>query len=233
MTPISIQTARTALLEDLKDISDVPQNTFIRWCQYINSFVYRYLLGVDPERFIKEVPFQVLNNVSVYPITDIMTDFRDFQTENTGLFMTDGNGLNTGVRLSLTVPGNSSSNNSGIWNNTMVTPGYYINQGNFIIVPVPTKNYLLIARYSPEITILNNVNQYFTVDGTDTGFPIIPYEYLEYVLRALEVKYQIWDEEVGAEGFADQRFMRVLNELCENIRRQPQPGPLLDFSQIY
>lgn len=231
MDPISLQEAFQVLLEDLKDISDVPQATFVRWCQYINQFVYRYLLGVDPERFIKEISFPITSGVQIYPV---QSDFRDMQTWDTGFFMTNDQGVNTGIRLPLTTPGSGANLNGGLglwWGGAFA--GYYINGTNYVFVPNPTKNLTLIQRYSPKITKLNAISQYFTTDGTITGFPIIPYEYLEYILRALEVKYMIWDEDVNAEGFSDQRFMRCLDELCENIRRQPQAIPMIDFSNIY
>lgn len=231
MAPISLQQGLTILTEDLKDISDVPQATFVRWCQYINAFVYRYLIGIDPERFIKEVVFPISSGVQVYPV---QSDFHDMQSWDTGFFMTDDQGVNTGIRLPLTTPGSGGSSNGGLglwWGGAFA--GYYINGNNFVFTPNPTKNLVLIQRYIPDITPLISIGQYFTSDGTVTGFPIIPYEYLEYLLRALEVKYMTWDEEVGAESYADARFTRELDALCENIRRQPQAMPMLDFSGIY
>lgn len=234
MQPISLQQAFDGLLNQLKDLSDVPTATFVQWCEFINEFAYRYLLGVDPERFIKELPFQILNNVSVYPVN---SDFHDMQTWDTGFFVTDGNGQNTGIRLPLTSPGSGATsnigvgNNYGIWSN--IVTGYYINGNNFVFTPVPKKDFLLIERYCPNITVLSSMSQYFTVDGTLTGFPIISYEYLNYCVKALATQYMVWDEEPGAESYADARFVRCLDELCENIRRQPQTMGMLDFSQIY
>lgn len=234
MAPISLQQAFQALQNLLKDISDVPQGTFVQWCEFINEFVYRFLVGVDPERFIKEVFLNVVAGQVAYPL---QTDFHDMQTWDTGFFITDGNLQNTGVRLALTTPGTSSGNNSsnttpfGMGQNGLT--GYYINGNNFIFTPLPVQGSVLIQRYIPTITPLASINQYFTMDGTITGFPIVPYEYLQYILRALAAQYAVWDEEIGAESYADARFVRTLDELCENIRRQPQAMPQLDFSQIY
>lgn len=231
--PISLVTAFTGLQNLLKDISDVPQATFVQWCEFIQEFTYRYLVGVDPERFIKEIPFTVLNGVDTYSIN---VDFHDMQTWDTGFFITDGNGQNTGMRLPLTSPGNGNTlavNSLGGNFLGFVSEGYYINGNNFVFTPLPTKNFLLIERYIPNVTPLDSITQYFTLDGTSTGFPIIPYEYLQYLIRALAGQYMIWDEEVGAESYADARYVRALDELCENIRRQPQTVPMLDFSQIY
>ncbi len=234
MAPISLQQGFTGLQNLLKDIADVPQPTFVQWCEFINEFVYRYLLGVDAERFTKETVLNIAGGQAIYPIN---TDFHDMQTWDTGFYITDGNGNNTGVRLPLTSPGSPTLGNStnigyvGIGQNGLT--GYYITGTNFVFTPTPVSNFVLIERYIPNITPLDSIGQYFTVDGTSTGFPIVPYEYLQYIVRALAAQYAIWDEEIGAESYADARFVRVLNELCENIRRQPQAVPLLDFSQIY
>lgn len=227
MAPISLQQAYAALQNLLKDITDVPQATFVQWCEFVNEYTYRYLAGVDPERFIVETTLSVVGGTPTYALN---ANFHDMQTWDTGFFMTDSEGNNTGVRLPLTSPGTGS--------NVALGPGgpfagYYIQGTNFVFTPTPTQSYTLIQRYIPTITVLDNINQYFTLDGTATGFPIIPYEYLQYVVRALAAQYMIWDEDVSSESFADQRYVRAMDELCENIRRQPQPVPLLDFSSIY
>ncbi len=231
MAPISLQTAFTSLQNLLKDISDVPQSTFVQWCEFIQEFTYRYLTGVDPERFIKEIAFPITAGVQIYPI---QSDFRDMQTWNTGFYMTDDQGVNTGIRLPLTTPGSGGSSNGGLglwWGGAFA--GYYLNGSNYVFTPNPTKNLILIQRYTPVVTPLVSINQYFTTDGTITGFPVIPGEYIQYLVKALAVQYMVWDEEVGAESYSDARFTRTLDELCENIRRQPQAMPMLDFSGIY
>lgn len=231
MAPISLQQAFTGLQNLLKDISDVPQATFVQWCEFVQEFTYRYLVGIDPERFIVQTNLSIVNGTASYALP---VDFHDMQSWDTGLFMTDSQGNNTGVRLPLTSPGSGGGTNGnlGLYQGGAFA-GYFINGDNLVITPTPTQSLTLIHRYVPTITVLDNINQFFTLDGTVAGFPIIPYEYLQYLVRALAAQYMIWDEDVNGEGFADQRYVRALDEMCENIRRQPQAVPVLDFSSMY
>lgn len=214
---ISLLEAYNALKNQLKDISDVPQATFVQWCEYINDFTYRYILGVDPDRFLKTTSLSIVAGTSTYSVP---TDFRDMQTWNTGFFITDNNGFTTSARIPVSGPGQSYV-------------GYYISRNNFIFTPTPQQSQTLTWIYTVKNSRLTSIDQYFTVDGTAYGLPILEREYLLYVMRALSAAYFSWDEDPGSEGLADQRFIRALDELCENIRRQPQSVGLVDFSQIY
>lgn len=216
---INLQQAYDALKNLLKDISDVPLTTFIQWCDFINAFTYRYLLGVDPDRFLKQVSFPITTGVSTYAL---QSDFRDMETWNTGFFITNNSSPSQTLsqRLPLAGPG-------------VGFPGYYISRGNYIFSPTPTQNITLTQIYAVVQAPLFDIGQYFTLDGTSSSPAIIEYEYLQYVVRALAQQYMVWDEEVGAESYADARFVRALDELCENIRRQPQAMGMLDFSPIY
>ena len=53
------------------------------------------------------------------------------------------------------------------------------------------------------------------------------------VVAALDTLYEIWDAEVGAEGFSDQRFVRQLDQLLTHIRKEPDSYGLTDFSLNY
>lgn len=218
---ISLQQAYSALQNQLKDISDVPQATFIQWCEYINDFIYRYILGVDPDRFLKNTTLSI---ISGQPIYEIPVDFRDMQTWNTGFYITSDNGVDpivpTSQRVPVSGPGQSFA-------------GYYISRNTFVFTPTPQQNATLAWVYAVKNARLTDISQYFTLDGSANGIPILEREYLLYVVRALVAQYMVWDEDVGGESFADQRFVRALDELCENIRRQPQSMGMLDFSQIY
>lgn len=217
---ISLMEAFNGLKNQLKDIQDVPQSTFVQWCEYINDFAYRYLLGVDPHRWLKTVTFNVTAGTDTYTIP---SDFRDMETWDTGFFLvntqpTPFQTLN--LRLPLTGPGVQGL-------------GYYISRGSFIFTPMPVQNVTYTQIYSVKNARLFSIDQYFTLDGTADGYPILEKEYLRYVVNALAVQYMIWDEQPGPEGYWDNRYQRTLDELCENIRRQPQAMGMLDFSQIY
>ncbi len=222
-TPISLQQAYDGVKNQLKDITDVPTTTFVQWCQYVNAFVYRYLLGTDPDRYILEKSFTLVEGQTTYALD---SDFRDMSTWNTGFFLTSPQPAlsNTYItqpqRLPLSGPGQQ-------------TFGYYISRGNFIFTGQGWQTQVLTKRYSPTITPLIALGDFFTMDGTDDGIVIIPYEYLQAIVYALVQQYMVWDEEPGSESYADARFVRALNELCENIRRQPSAMGMPDFSQIY
>jgi 1-deoxy-D-xylulose 5-phosphate reductoisomerase len=83
----------------------------------------------------------------------------------------------------------------------------------------------------PKITEVTALTDYFTLDSTNTGLEIIPSEWLfNFVLKALDVLYHDWDENMGVEGVADMKFIRLLNELGMNIRRTPAVYALDDTS---
>jgi hypothetical protein len=91
----------------------------------------------------------------------------------------------------------------------------------------------ILLRYIPNNTAIDALTDYFTVDTTSGGVEIIPDEYLNYVIKALDVFYTQWDETSGAESLADFRFTRVLNEIIDNIRKEPDAHQLNDFSQVF
>jgi len=221
---ISVQQAYDALLRRLKDLSDVPQATFIEWCDFVNRFIYRALLGTDPSRFLKEVTIPVVAGQISYPLLTYVTDadFRSASEWGTGLFQINvQTGLPTDQPLVITNPGSS-------------TQGYYI-QGDMEtsslnITPQPQQNINYLLRYMPTQEKLEFMGDYFTLDTTLDTARTIPDEYSMYVVNALAVQYQIWDEQNGEESYADARFVRSLNELLDCIRKQPPVYALSDFS---
>ena len=48
---------------------------------------------------------------------------------------------------------------------------------------------------------------------------VIPDQFKWYAVDALDCQYDIWDEDVGAEGLADQRFTRKLQEMAQFLRK--------------
>lgn len=224
---ISVEQAYNALLRRLKDLSDVPDETFIEWCDFINRFIYRAELGTDPSRFIQESTLAVVAGQSAYPLLDYVTDsnFRSASEWGTGLFQINvQTGLPTDQPLVITNPGSS-------------TQGYYI-QGDgetatINITPQPQQSINYMLRYMPTQEKLEFFGDYFTLDTTLQTARTISDEYLLYVVNALAVQYQIWDEQEGAESYADARFVRSLNELLDYIRKQPPVYGLSDFSLTF
>ena len=216
---IKVQDAFTALLQLMKDLSDVPQATFVQWCDYINKFTYRFVLGIDPERFTQEQALNSLNGVNTYSLP---ADFRDMVHFGAGIYYLDANGGNPTDRvLPRTGYGKSQT-------------GFYLKGNNIILTPTPwTQNYPFVIRYAPKQTSLTSVNDYFTLDGTDTGNEIIPNEFLDYLVRALNVRYSQWDEDIGGESYSDGRFDRELTELAKEYYREANIYFLEDNTPYY
>ena len=217
---IQLSTARTALDNQLKDITDVSSGVYLQWCQFLSNFVYRNLVAVDPERFISQATLNVTSGTSTYALATLASDFKDIRPFGCGLFEQNGDGVNTDRKLTHT--GFGSSNR-----------GFYISGGNIVMTPVPTKNETLIFRYAPNSPTYTDVTDYFTMDGTSTGVVLIPNEYLHYVQQALVALYEVWDEDLGMEAYADARFVRVLDELLRNIKREPEAYAFPDFTQSF
>lgn len=216
---ISVAQARDGLQILLKDISDVPQGTFLQWCNYINRFLYRYAIGIDPGRFVKEFPINTQVNVNVYPLPP---DFRDMAHFETGLYYFDQNN-NIATRRKLARTGYG-----------VTTTGYFLQGTNINLTPGNwNQNLQLVCRYIPKQETLTNINQIFTLDGTCNGATIIPEEFLDLLVNALAVRYMTWDEEVGSESYADARFERTLTEFAKEIYREDSIYFLEDMTPYY
>lgn len=215
--PIQLQTAYDALARLKKDISDVSQPTFIEWCDFVNKFIYRELIATEPERYITDGTVTAIAGTYSYALP---ADFRDITPLGCGLFEVNDDGTYSDRKLAKTSFGSQIR-------------GYYISKGNIILTPTPKQTETFTLRYIPAPTKLTTIAQYFTADGTVTGVEVVPDEYLMYLREALDVQYSVWDEEVGAESYADARFARVLDELIRNIRKDVSTYGISDFSSTY
>jgi len=204
---MTVQEAITQFGYLKKDISDVPLQTFFQWFNIINRFAYRLIFSEEPERYIIEIPYTTTSGSG--PNTQSLpADLENITEWNTGFFLQDGNGNKINVRLPLTSPNNSNT-------------GYYFNGSNVVFTNPQDRTYTL--RYIPQISEITST--------TDTL--VIPDDYTEYVLKALDVLYTQWDEDVTAESFADQRFTRVMDEMAQEIRRVPASYDMPDFSGTF
>ena len=85
----------------------------------------------------------------------------------------------------------------------------------------------------PEFTQFTAESDYFTLDALTGGAELVPDSKLRYLVDALDVLYTIWDEEPGAEGFADARFVRSLDQLLSHVKKEPSAYGLYDFTTYY
>ncbi len=175
-----------------KNLGDVSSTLFIDWCDKINRNYYRRAIGVDPKRFITSSTISVTSATATYAQP---TDFLNIQTKDTGIYIVN-NGVDTDNKLAETGFGSSSV-------------GYYLSSGNIVFTPAPTTSQTYRLRYIPTITAITALSTVM----------VIPDEYIEYAKDAIDVLYDIWDEDASAEGMADQRFTRAIDELCSNLRR--------------
>ncbi len=207
MAAITVQEAYDQFALWKKDISDVSQNTFIQWCNFLNKFYYRLVRGVDPSRFISTASYSTV--VADGPDSqDLPEDFASIKEWGTGFWLLDNNNNITGTRLVLTGPSN-------------IAYGYYIQNDQVIFTLPMTRNYTL--RYLALPVALTSMDDDLLID----------FEYIEYVVKAIDVLYAGWDEDPAAEGLADQRLTRIMADMTANISKVPEAYDMPDFSGNY
>jgi hypothetical protein len=198
-----------------RDITDVPNDTLVEWCDYVNKTAYRLILGVDPDRYIDS---SSTYTVTASPSTQALpATFMNLQPINTGFFLVDSNG-DTQTRLPETGPGSSNK-------------GYYLDGSNVVFTGIANEVYRL--RYVVQPTKIDDLTDYMTLDTSVSGAPIIEDQYLEYAVKAVDVLYNQWDEEPGSESLADFRFIRVLNEMLSNMKKTPASYNMEDYTLMY
>lgn len=216
MAVIEITTAREQFLLLKKDLSDVGVALFLQWANFVNRWVYRRLIATDQEKYLSQQIFTIQGNPDTQPLPD---DFRDIQENNTGFFQIDNEGKDTEFSLINTGFGRRDE-------------GFYITGDNVVFTGLPDGRRFTL-RYIPKTVDFTTFDQFFTQDGTETGKIIVDSEYMDYLLKNLDVFYTIWDEVGGAEAFADARFIRTLDELLTSVRKEPDAYQLDDFTQSF
>ncbi len=214
---ISAQQALDAFGRYKRDVSDISNTTFLEWCDYVNKFAYRKLAGIDAERFMDQ---SNTYTVTTEPQTEALpSDFEHVESLEAGFYIVDDNGDDTTQRLSITGFGSTKL-------------GYYIQGTNVVFTGInDTKTIRL--RYIPVNTAITALADYFTIDTLVGGAEIIPDEYLNYIVKAVDVFYAQWDEDPAAESLADFRFTNVLNEFLGNIRKGPSAFGTPDYTVNY
>lgn len=204
MSAVQLTELRTEyeLLKD--DISDVGVALFVSWCNRVMNFVWRKLRASDPERFITSQNYTP--STAVYSEA-LPTAFGKMDILGCGFFLLDGSGNATTTQLAKTGPGSAQI-------------GYYLDGGNIVFTNAQDNTY--VFRFIPKQPKFTAMSDYFTLDKTDTGTIIIDDEFMEYLIDAIDIKYDQWDEDVVSEGNADQRFANVLSELMEEFDRDSQ-----------
>lgn len=204
---LQLSAIKTSFQNYKQDISDVSTALYVDWINYIAGYLYENLLSETPDKFLKTYTVTVASGTQNYTLP---TDFLSLRGDGCGLYPVDSTGQAYDQPLSYT--GYASSVN-----------GYYIADNDLVITPNPTQSVTYILRYAPQPpTFTTDLTAYFTFDKTQTGTLFFPDHFKEYLIRALDVQYGSWDEDAGAESYADARFVRVMSELFEKIRQTPR-----------
>jgi hypothetical protein len=97
------------------------------------------------------------------------------------------------------------------------SPGFYLTGNNIALVQQSGTN--LLMRYIPQAPNFTSLTDYFTLDKTATGQPIVEDGHKELLLKAIDLYYAQWDEDMSMEGVADARFTRVLYDVLDSYKR--------------
>lgn len=108
--------------------------------------------------------------------------------------------------------------------------GYYF-EGNEVTFTEKEATYLL--KYIPEPHQLTAPTEYFTVDGTVSGIELIKDRHEKFLLRAIDVFYEDWDENAGAESIADFKMVRALGEVLDSYSRTPEVSQMVNPANYY
>lgn len=200
---IQVQSAYNAFSRYKRDITDVSTSTFLDWADWLNKFVYRKLVGVEPDRYISSQSYTV--TTSPYA-SSLPTGFKTLDGFKLGLFLVNADGTDTDIQLAVTGFGSTQ-------------PGYYLTSSSIVFTGITNETYKM--RYLPAITAIDALTDYFTLETTQAGKVLIPDDQMDFVVKALDVFYNQWDEDVGMEGNADQRFERLLSDFPNDMKRVP------------
>lgn len=214
---ITVQDLRNEFELYKDDIDDVGQTLFIQWAKFTARFIYRQLKGIDPARFVKT---STIYAVTAAPQTKTLpTDFQDLNQTNCGLYFYDTTTSKV-TEKKLPVTGYGSEKE-----------GYYIEGTNLVFTGITDKSYYM--KYMPEPPTISAMADYFTVDATNLTPAIVDDEFMEYLVKAIDVLYEQWDKDPTAESLADFRFTRALGQILSGTNRTPMvsvmPNPSNNF----
>ena len=212
MSTLTVQQARDAFDLRKRDITDVSATLFATWCDYLNKFAYRQLYIAEPERYVSTQSY----TISSYPQTSALpASFDNIAPLGTGFFVQNSDGSASSQTLARTGYGSS-------------VPGFYITGSNVVFTGM--QNQTIVLRYIPTQTTLTTVTDYFSTTALTGGATIIDSDYTLYLVNALDVLYTIWDVEAIDESYADQRFVRALNEMVTTMRKEVTAFAIDDYT---
>lgn len=186
---MTVTTVKSLFQRYKKNINDVSNDLFWDWSNRVNLFAYRIMYGEDPAQFM------ISNTITVSGATTALpAGYLTMEPLGCGFFVVN-NGTQSSTRLPRTFIGSG-------------TTGYYLDGTNIVFTNVATST-VLTQRYIPKLTAITTDSQSF----------VVPDEFIYYVQDAIDVLYDQWDEDGADEVVADQRFMRSLDNLALNLRK--------------
>lgn len=192
MALITAAQSRTLLELARNDkMPEVDSDLFFDWLNSINRFLYAWQYKLDPQAYITEETINVVADTSDYPLP---ADYGNVKLEGTGIFKTDSDGLITTDELEDTNRG------------SLVTGKYVKGLSGakiLVLTPMPSATDTLIAAYIPIIDELTS----------DTDKTVVDNRFKRLLQIALNVRYEIWDEDKDDEVWEDARFKRELMRL--------------------
>jgi len=212
MAVFQISTAKTSFGNLKREISDVPTDTFIEWCNFIAIEAYHLFLGIDSEKYLKSQSYTAITGNQALP-----TDFDSMQYDGCGFWEVDSDGTQSDRRLTLTGFGSRSK-------------GYYL-RGDYVYFTGINGNLSVTLRYAPEFTLFDNLADYFTLGALMTDPEIIPLDHMEVVVNGLDMFYCRWDEDVAMEPAATQKYEASLMSM--DPRRTAGAYSVPDYSSNY
>jgi hypothetical protein len=112
--------------------------------------------------------------------------------------------------------------------------GYYLEGSNIVFThydDLPDSYYVM--KYLPIPPAITALTDYITVDGTADTAEIVRDQDLEYMVKAVDVLYEQWDDDPSKESIADFRFVRALGGLLDSYTRQPHIAQMFNPSSDY
>jgi len=102
--------------------------------------------------------------------------------------------------------------------------GYYLNGSNIIFTHYDDNplNADYVMKFMPIPPVIDEMDDYISVDGTASTAEIVEDQDLQYMVKAVDVLYEQWDADPSSESIADFRFVRALGGLLDGFNRQPQ-----------
>jgi hypothetical protein len=204
---MTVQELFNALERRKKTLADVDNATFYDWADRVNTFAYRILYANEPERYIETELYNVISGTQEYDIPEKMLTISPLPC---GFYIVNTNGDVTVTKLPKTWIGSNQ-------------PGYYFNKDKVIFTSYNQPPGQIALKYIPKIAPISSM----------ADEVVIPEEFIWYAVNALDVCYDIWDEDDYAEGLADQRFSNTLMEFAKFLRRDTATTAVNTYSSRY